>query len=130
MRLTVVSKSAEVQKFLIVLVSLVVLTSSCAVKKVLWEELRIGSAVPAKSYPLKAISALCAEQKSDSLFDVAEVIPNTSVKAPLLLSLFVVVSAISVQDLQRPRPNVAHLDFFNTAKVPIYLKLGRLILYS
>ena len=116
-------------RILIFLVFLMVLTSSCAVKNVLWAQLGLESAVPTKPYPSKAIAAVCIEN-GYSLFDVAEIMPNSSVKTPLLLSVLLVVSFISPNQLDQRQSNVGHLDFFNNAKVPLYLRLGRLIYYS
>lgn len=129
LRLLIVSKSAEVHKILIFILSLMVLTSSCAMTKLLWEQMGIESAVPTKSYPSKAISALCL-QTGDSVSDVAEVTANSTVKAPLLLSILLVLSLISPRRSEQPGSNFFDLDFSNNTKVPIYLRLGRLIYYS
>lgn len=96
-------------------------------KKVLWEQFGIESPVPVKPFPGKAIFPFCAE--NGNAFDVARTIPVESVTVPLLVAvLFVAAFAFSKQSSHRTPDHF--LSFSNSEKVPIYLKLGRLIYYS
>jgi hypothetical protein len=96
-------------------------------KKMLWEQLGVESAIPTKPYNAKAIFPSCAE---DSSFDVAEVIPGNSINSSLLLSILLVVSFSFPKQPLPQGHNYSDLNYFNTPTVPIYLKLGQLIYYS
>lgn len=96
-------------------------------KKVLWEQLSVESAVPTNAYPSKAIFSVCTEQAGAS--DVAEVKATSSVTVRSLLAVLSVISFAFPE--QSPKADdYSHLNFSNTQKVPIYLRLGRLIYYA
>lgn len=97
-------------------------------KKALWEELSIGSAVPSNAYPSKAIFFFCSQQGSS--IDVAETNSNSAVKLPWLLSVLIVVS-FSFPRLSQERVHQYFvLNRSISKKVPLYLRLGQLIYYS
>ncbi len=115
-------------RLLILLLSLTVLTSSCAMKKVLWEQFGLQSAAPAKPFPSKVLSSLCVGM-GDS-FDAAGKISGKSATVPLLLAALLVIGFTFTRNSSQQSNNDFQLSFFNLQKVPLYLRLGRLIYYS
>lgn len=96
-------------------------------KKVLWEQLNVDSAVPANAYRSTAIFSFCPEDGGST--DVAGLVSNSSEKAPLLLSLFLIVAFTFPGQSQKQQRLYSYPDGAINAKVPLYLKLGRLIYY-
>ena len=115
-------------KLLIFILSLTILTSSCAMKKALWEQFEIQSAAPAKSFPPKALSTLCFGI-GDSFDEVATITGNHATVPLLVAALLVIAFTFTRHSLQQSN-NDFQLGFFNLPKVPLYLRLGRLIYYS
>lgn len=126
-------------RFLILLISFTVLFSStCSMKNMLWEQLGIESAVPAKPFSSKGISfqnhttsllELCSANISS--FDEAEIIPVGSTNAPLLLLSVLFVLFLTLPGLlEQKRHSYSYTNYSQSGAVPIYLKLGRLIYYS
>lgn len=96
-------------------------------KKVLWEQLSVEAAVPTNASPSKAIFSVCAELAG--ALDVAEVKATGSVTVPSLFAVLIVISfAFPKQSLKAD--DYSHLSFYSTQKLPIYLRLGRLIYYA
>jgi len=108
-------------------------------KAVLWEQLEIDAPVPARPYSSKGISfqsqavsfaEVCASNIG-GLFEEAEIIPASSVKAPLILLSVISILSLTLPGLIQTKSN-SNLSFHysESGTVPIYLRLGQLIYYS
>lgn len=109
-------------------------------KAMLWEQLGIEVPAPTKPYSSKGISfqshaaASVAELCSSNingLFEEAEILPGSSLKAPLvLLSVLFILSWTLPGLLQTKSNSNFSFHYSESEKVPIYLRLGQLIYYS
>ena len=114
-------------------------SSTCSMKTMLWEQLGIEKPVTTKSYSSKGIFF---QNQSDSfvesctanigsLFDEADVLPGTTVKAPLLLLFVLLILSFALPGLLQIKSNSNfHFSYSDSGKVPIYLRQGQLIYYS
>lgn len=97
-------------------------------KKALWKQLDPEAAVPARPYPSKLLSTFCAAFDDSS--DASDQISGKSVAAAVPVAMLFVVAFVFQRQSSNPRPYYFQLGFFKAEKVPLYLKLGRLIYYS
>ena len=116
-------------KLLIFLLSLTILTSSCAMKKVLWEQFDIESTAPVKPFASKALSSLCVGI-GDSFDEAETILGNSATVLPLLIAALLVIAFTFTRHSLQQTNSDFQLGFFNLQKVPLYLRLGRLIYYS
>jgi len=133
------SISAVTKPHLILLAILILLTSSCAMKHLLWDYMGADTKISAKALPVSDgkyledadMLALCLASEPQSSMDEADFLPNLLVKAPLLLFLaavFVSSWALVLFFKRKKLPTVfTARRSWNT--IPIYLKLGRLVYY-
>lgn len=128
-------------RLLILFISLLMLFSStCTMKAMLWEQLGIEVPAPTKPYSSKGISfqshaaasvaELCSSNMS-SFFDEAEILPGSSLKAPLVLLSVLFILSLTLPELLQTKSN-SNFSFHSSESgtVPIYLRLGQLIYYS
>ena len=124
---------------LILLAILILLTSSCAMKHLLWDYMGAEKKISAKALPVNGGSgledaemlALCLSTGSSSSLDEADFLPQLLLKAPLLLLLaavFIFPWALVVLS-QREKLPTAFAASRSGNTIPIYLKLGRLVYY-
>lgn len=123
----------------ILLALFMLLTSSCAMKHLLWDYIGADTKIPAKALRLSDVSrddavdelALCAAADEGFLIDEAGFLPNVLVKAPWLLffaAVFVPWALSWLSERRNSPPAFAISDLRST--VPIYLRLGRLVYYG
>lgn len=134
------SISAVTRPHLILLAILILLTSSCAMKHLLWDYMGADTKIPAKALPASGgydledaeILALCLGTESASSLDEADFLPNLLVNAPLLLliaaAFFSSWALVLLFQRQKLPTEFASRSSWNT--IPIYLKLGRLVYYG
>lgn len=124
----------------VLFLSLVMLfASSCLMKNLLWDYLGIERAMPAKAIASlqedldlmgssEAYLALCAANSDNSLDSIA-VIPATF-DAPILLLLGLFILSWTFSGVHPTEKPYTRANYPTSSTVPLYLKLGRLILYS
>lgn len=134
------SVEAVTKPHLILLAILILLTSSCAMKHLLWDFMGADTKISAKALPASVgnsledaeMLALCLSSGSASSLDEADFLPNLLLKAPLLLLLaaaFISTWAFVLLFQHKKLPTVfSTRSSWNT--IPIYLKLGRLVYYG
>lgn len=124
---------------LILLAILILITSSCAMKHLLWDYMGAEKKISAKALPVSGgsgledaeILALCLSTGSSSSLDEVDFLPNLLLKAPLLLLLtaaFIFSWALVLLSLWEKLPYAFALSR-SRSSVPLYLKLGRLVYY-
>lgn len=124
--------------FILILSILMLFSSSCTMKRLLWEYMEMEKGIPAKALlpaeglGSKVLSAgeLCAAE-AISLLDEAKLSLPAPVKAPMLLFFaFLILPWMLVRILLQKWPAFPAFHYSIPPPVPIYLKLGRLIYYS
>ena len=123
----------------ILLAILILITSSCAMKHLLWEYMGADTKISAKALPVSdgtyledaGMLALCFGAESDASLDEADFLPNLLVKTPLLLLLATVFFSswalvLLFQHKKLPTVFTARRSWYT---IPIYLRLGRLVYY-
>lgn len=124
---------------LILLAILILLTSSCAMKHLLWDYMGAEKKISAKALPVNGgngledaeMLALCLATGSQSSLDEADFLPNLLVKAPSLMffaAVFIFSWALVVLS-QREKLPAAFSVSRSGNTIPIYLRLGRLVYY-
>jgi hypothetical protein len=125
---------------LILLAILILITSSCAMKHLLWDYMGAEKKISAKALPASGgynledaeILALCLGAESVSSLDEADFLPNLLVNAPLLLLIAAAFfsSWVLVFLFQRKKLPTEFASRSSWTTIPIYLKLGRLVYYG
>lgn len=126
-------------RLIILILSVMMLfTSSCTMKRLLWEYMGVEKAMATKALlPAEgvgsislSIAELCVAEAGSS-FDEAELIPSFPVKAPMLLLLALLIFPwILFRALLQRKSSFSGFHYLFPQPIPIYLKLGRLIYYS
>lgn len=109
-------------------------TSSCMMKNMLWDYFGLERAMPAKALASTlgssdALLILCAAD-SNNLLDNTAVVAASNAPLILFLGLFIVISWIFSGIYRVKEQAYTSFNYATSGTVPLYLKLGRLILYS
>ena len=131
---------AVTKPHLTLLAILILVTSSCAMKNLLWEFMGADIKISAKALPVTGenhsddtdLLALCLATQSHSSINEADFLPNLLVKAPLLLLLvagFISSWTLVLLFTRKKLPPVFTIPNYRT-RIPIYLQLGRLVYYG
>ena len=132
-------KISKVSRLFILILSIMMLfTSSCTMKRLLWDYMGVEKAIATKALlpsegrgSALSVAELCAVEAGSFLDEAEELIPSVPVKAPMLLlfALLILPWVMSRVLLQR-KPSFSGFKYSFPQPVPIYLKLGQLIYYS
>lgn len=124
---------------LILLAILILITSSCAMKHLLWDYMGAEKKISTKALPVSGGSgledaemlALCLNTGSSSSLDESDFLPNLLLKAPLLLLLtvaFIFSWALAMLSQREKLPTEFAASCFRNT-IPLYLRLRRLVYY-
>lgn len=113
-------------------------TSSCMMKNMLWDYFGMERAMPAKALASTqenqmessdALLILCAAD-SNNLPDSTAVVAASNTSLILFLGFFIAISWIFSGIYRAKEQAYTSFNYATSGTVPLYLKLGRLILYS
>lgn len=97
-------------------------------QKGLWDQFGIQTAVPSKPFPSKALVSPCAANENS--LDAHVTVPAKLAAAQLVLSALMLMGSVLPERSPDQHLAGAGAGVINIQKVPLYLKLNRLIYYS